>query len=103
MTQSKEYMSPTKSSVPETPLPKGPERNRQRAFHSAKDYETSASQLGDVIPPDQGERVKVMRLVAAHTPKDEIIETLRMLGIHPDQPDWDDGPSTNPPPRPKGM
>lgn len=103
-------MSPTKSE-PKTPphdetrLTKGPARNRQRAFHSAKDYETSASQLGDVVAPPPGERTKVMRLVAGNVPKDEIIELLMMLGIHPDQPAWDDGPSTNPSRAngPKGM
>ena len=85
-------------------LTTGPSKNRQRAFHSAKDYETSASQLGDVVAPPADERTKVRLLVAAHVPPDEIVETLMMLGIHPDQPDWDDGPNTAPTSnRPKGM
>lgn len=75
---------------------------RQRSFHSAKDYETSASQLGDVIAPPPDERTKAMRLVASNVPKDEVVELLMMLGIHPDQPDWDELPSIQPS-SPKGM
>jgi len=89
------------SSVTTTDDPRSPRHTsnsakRQRAFHSAKDYETSASQLGDVLPPQPDERSKVMRLVATNVPKDEVVEMLMMLGIHPDQPDWDEVPSLQP-------
>lgn len=72
------------------------EKNRQRAFHSAKDYEQSASQIGDIVNPDVSERRKASVVVAANVPRDEIEEVLRMLGIHPDQPDFQEGPNTTP-------
>jgi hypothetical protein len=87
-------MSPTKSSEAPPAELTSVERNRQRAFHSAKDYETSASQIGDVVAPDVSERRKASLMVAANVPPDEIVETLMMLGIHPSQPPWDDGPNT---------
>jgi len=89
---------------------KPPTDKRHRAFHSAKDYETSASQLGDVIAPDTSERRKASIVVADFylrnkLPAEEIPEILMALGIHPSQPPWDDGPSTNPAraSSPKGM
>jgi hypothetical protein len=78
---------------------------KQRAFHSAKDYETSASQLGEIQPTEITAKRRVAELVAERVPRDEIIETLMMLGIHPSQPDWTDGPVTGTPrhvPDPRG-
>lgn len=99
-------MTRAKTQVEVTPTArskKAPNKNKERAFHSAKDYETSASQLGDVIPPDTTERRKASIAVADYylrneIPTDDLTEVLMALGIHPDQPDWDDGPSTNPVP-----
>jgi hypothetical protein len=70
---------------------------RKRAFHSAKDYETSASQLGDIQATDTSAKRKVSIVVAAHVPKGEVEDILLMLGIHPTQPDWTDGPVTGAP------
>lgn len=70
---------------------------RQRAFHSAKDYETSASQLGDIQATTPSAKRKAAIVVAANVPPAEISEMLMMLGIHPDQPDWEeDGPHLGP-------
>lgn len=66
---------------------------RQRAFHSAKDYETSASQLGDIQPTEPDAKRKASVVVAANVPPDEIIDILMMLGIGPGQPDWEDVPN----------
>lgn len=93
-----------------TALTTGPSRNRQRAFHSAKDYETSASALGEIEPTPASAKDKA-RVVAAEqllrrepdATAEDLTELLNMLGIHPDQPDWDDGPNTAPRSRPKGM
>jgi hypothetical protein len=70
---------------------------RQRAFHSAKDFETSASQLGDIQATEIDAKRKASILVAANVPKGEVEEVLLMLGIHPSQPDFDDGPLANVP------
>lgn len=82
---------------------------KQRAFHSAKDYETSASQLGDVLAPEAEAQVKARTIAAEALLRREpnataadLTEVLMMLGIHPDQPDWDEVPSIQPS-RPKGM
>lgn len=70
-------------------------RSRQKAFHSAKDYEQSASQLGEVVAPPPDERRKAAIVVADfyarnELPREEIVDMLMMLGIHPDQPDFVD-------------
>lgn len=75
---------------------------RQRSFHSAKDYETVASQLGGVAPLEASTKDKARRQVTAHVAhhvkgskkaKVELAtELMMMLGIHPSQPDFDDGP-----------
>jgi len=91
-----DYMTP--STPPLTRLQEKnaqpPSAKKQRAFHSAKDYEMSASQLGDVIPPPPDERRKAALMVAANVPPEEIEDVLMMLGIHPSQPDFDDGPQS---------
>jgi len=66
---------------------------RQRAFHSAKDYETSASQLGDIQATEPTAKRKVSVVVASFVPPDEIVDILMMLGIGPGQPDWEEVPN----------
>lgn len=66
---------------------------RQRAFHSAKDYETSASQLGDIQATEPSAKRKAALAVASFVPPDEIVDILMMLGIGPGQPDWEDAPN----------
>lgn len=73
------------------------EKNRQRQFHSAKDYEQSASQIGDIVVPDLSERRKAALVVAGNVPKDEVAGVLMMLGIHPKQPDFEEGPGMTAP------
>lgn len=79
------------------------EARRQRAFHSAKDYETSASQLGDVLAPepDSVDKARVICAEQLHrrepeATKDDLLDLLSMLGIHPQQPAWAEQPSTQP-------
>lgn len=77
---------------------------RHRAFHSARDYETSASQIGDIEPLTLGTKDRARRVVAEQLmlrdpdlTADVLAETLQMLGLHPDQPDWqDDDPTVLP-------
>lgn len=69
---------------------------KQKAFYSAKDYETSASQIGDIEPIAPSNKRKVALLVANNVPKEEVLGILEMLGIAPGQPDWDDGPIITP-------
>jgi len=76
---------------------------RERAFHSAKDYETSASQIGDIEPPSESIKNRARRVAAEQlvrrepdaTAKD-LAELLMMLGLHPSQPDWEEGPTLGP-------
>lgn len=99
-------MPPTQTKPPAEALSRAEVNaaKKQRAFHSAKDYETSASQIGDVIPPAPSARRRASLMVASQVPQDEVEEMLKMLGIHPSQPDWDDRANEQPTPRrPKGM
>lgn len=64
---------------------------KQRQFHSARDFETSASQIGDIEPFADDMKAKAQRIVAASAVGDGIAAQaadaallMRMLGIHPD-------------------
>ncbi|QWT30504.1 hypothetical protein OLP41_gp100 [Mycobacterium phage I3] len=68
---------------------------KQRAFHSAKDFETSASQIGEIVPTEPSAKRKASIAVADYVARSgldrsEIPELLMMLGIHPSQPDYED-------------
>ena len=72
---------------------------RQRAFHSAKDYETSASQIGEIPPTEPSTKRKASIVVASMVPREEIEDMLKMLGLHPSQPDYEDDEGPLPMPR----
>ena len=66
---------------------------RERQFHSARDFETSASQIGEVEPFAEGVQRKAQLIVAANArgrsqraKVADAEEMMRMLGIHPSQP-----------------
>lgn len=66
---------------------------RERQFHSARDFETSASQIGDIEPLSETLRRKAQLVVcgnakgrSAKARLEDAEEMLRMLGLHPDQP-----------------
>ncbi|AON96995.1 hypothetical protein BI081_gp112 [Mycobacterium phage Tonenili] len=68
---------------------------KQRAFYSAKDFETSASAIGEITPTAPNVKRKASIAVADYVNRNgldpsEIPELLMMLGIHPDQPDYQD-------------
>ena len=70
---------------------------RERQFHSARDFETSASQIGDVEPLTDQLRKKAQLIVcgnakgrSAKARREDAEELMRMLGVHPDQPALDD-------------
>ena len=96
--------------APISPRTSANSKKKQRAFHSAKDYETSASQLGDVIAPEPSAKRKAAIVVADQAVQgkiaaEEIPELLMMLGIHPSQPDWEESLPIQPSraASPKGM
>lgn len=77
---------------------------RERQFHSARDFETSASQIEDVEPFSEQLRRKAQIVVcgnargrsrAAQVADADTL--MRMLGVHPGQPVLDD-PLTGPSP-----
>lgn len=77
---------------------------RERQFHSARDFETSASQIGEVEPFSDHLRKKAQMIICGnaeggdHQARREDAELLmRMLGVHPDQPPLDD-PAVGPTP-----
>lgn len=64
---------------------------RERQFHSARDFETSASQIGDVEPLGEEMKAKAQRIIAANArgrskkaQTEDAIMLMRMLGVHPD-------------------
>lgn len=78
--------------------------HRQRQFHSARDFETSASQIGEVEPFSEQLRRKAQLIIAGNAKgrgrKAQVAdaeELMRMLGVHPDQPIHSD-PMTAPQP-----
>jgi hypothetical protein len=67
--------------------------NRERQFHSARDFETSSSQIGEVEPFSDQLRRKAQLIIAGNakgrSKKAKVAdaeEMMRMLGVHPDQP-----------------
>lgn len=80
---------------------------RQRQFHSARDFETSASQIGDVEPLQDDVRRKMQLIIAGNAKgrskkaqAEDAVTLMMMLGVHPSQPEQYDpliGPRpTNP-------
>lgn len=73
---------------------------KQRQFHSARDFETSASQIGDVEPLDADIQRKMQLIIAGNaqgrTKEEQVADAellMRMLGVHPDDKfDPDDNP-----------
>jgi 2-succinyl-5-enolpyruvyl-6-hydroxy-3-cyclohexene-1-carboxylate synthase len=60
---------------------------KQRQFHSARDFETSSSQIGEVEPFADHVRRKAQLIICGHSENvEEAEEMMRMLGVHPDQP-----------------
>lgn len=66
---------------------------RERQFHSARDFETSASQIEDVEPFSDQLRRKAQTIICGNAKgrsrKAQIADAemlMRMLGVHPDQP-----------------
>lgn len=66
---------------------------KERQFHSARDFETSASQIGEVEPLSEQMRKKAQLIICGNAKgrskkaQREDAETLmKMLGVHPDQP-----------------
>lgn len=58
---------------------------KERQFHSARDFETSASQIGDIEPLGEEMKRKAQLIIAGNSENAEDAATLmRMLGIHPD-------------------
>ena len=80
---------------------------KDRQFHSARDFETSASQIGEVDPFEDDIKTKAQRIIAGNAKgrtkkaKVEDAETLmRMLGVHPEDV-WDASLMDAPLPRPQ--
>lgn len=66
---------------------------RERQFHSARDFETSASQIGEVEPFTEQLRKKMQLIVCGNAQGrsrqaqvEDAENLMRMLGVHPDQP-----------------
>lgn len=64
---------------------------RTRQFHSARDFETSASQIGEIGPVAEDMKRTVQLLIAANaegtTTAEKVADAemlMRMLGVHPD-------------------
>jgi hypothetical protein len=64
---------------------------RERQFHSARDFETSASQIEDVEPLGADTQLKAQLIIAANakgrSKADRVADAallMRMLGVHPD-------------------
>ena len=55
---------------------------RQRQFHSARDFETSASQIEDVDPPGEDMKRNAQLIIADKVADATLL--MRMLGVHPD-------------------
>lgn len=80
---------------------------RERQFHSARDFETSSSQIGDVEPLGEEMKRKAQTIIAANakgrSKKAQVADAellMRMLGVHPDD-DFDpSAPNSGPPAHP---
>ena len=79
---------------------------RQRQFHSARDFETSASQIGEVPEPAEEIKRRTQLLIAGNargrTRKDQAADAallMQMLGVYPGQ-DFD---PTAPTPLPQSV
>lgn len=79
---------------------------RERQFHSARDFETSSSQIGDVEPLGDELKRKAQLVIAGNAEgrsKNSQIEDatllMRMLGVHPDD-CFDPSASATVPPTP---
>ena len=66
---------------------------KERQFHSARDFETSASQIGEVEPLSDQIRTKTQMIVCGNAKGRSAVarradaeELMRMLGVHPEQP-----------------
>jgi hypothetical protein len=77
--------------VPVTVTDETRSAHRERQFHSARDFETSASQIGEVTPFAEEVKAKAQRIIAANAKgrsrKAQVAdatELMRMLGVHPD-------------------
>lgn len=80
---------------------------RERQFHSARDFETSASQIGDIEPLQEDTRRKTQIIVAGNAKGrskkarvEDAVTLMMMLGVHPSQPEQYDpltGPRSNTP------
>ena len=64
---------------------------KERQFHSARDFETSASQIGEIAPLAEDMKRKTQMLIAGNargrSHKDRVADAellMRMLGVHPD-------------------
>lgn len=78
---------------------------KERQFHSARDFETSSSQIGEVEPLSEQMRKKAQLVICGNAKgrsakaRREDAETLmKMLGVHPGQPLAFD-PTVGPAPR----
>lgn len=63
---------------------------RERQFHSARDFETSASQIGEITPLTEDLKIRTQRIIAANArgrsrkaQTEDAILLMRMLGVHP--------------------
>ena len=66
---------------------------RERQFHSARDFETSSSQIGEVEPLSDQLRRKAQMIIcgnakgrSAKARREDAELLMQMLGVHPDQP-----------------
>lgn len=64
---------------------------RTKQFHSAKDFEASASQIGQVDPFSEEIKTKAQRIIAGNArgrskkaQVEDATTLMRMLGVHPD-------------------
>ncbi len=80
---------------------------RERQFHSARDFETSASQIGEVSPFAEEIKLRAQRIIAANAQGTGVAAQaadaallMRMLGVHPDDV-WDPTIAIDALPRPQ--
>lgn len=64
---------------------------KDRQFHSARDFETSSSQIGEVAPLGEDLKAKAQKIIAGNakgrSKKAQVADAIllmRMLGVHPD-------------------
>lgn len=80
---------------------------RQRQFHSARDFETSSSQIGDVDPMEDDMKRKAQMVIAGNARGRskaarvaDADQLMRMLGVHPNDSFDPSLATSNPPPHP---